>query len=157
MKVLIWRSNEFSEYHQIKNSPILKHWVAVLDLDLSHTALVLFDCFLGQTTAAIQSLLQKNNIVAVQIPPNCTDKLQLMDVSINKPVKDGMRTRFHTWYASEVQKKLKDKVKVNVTASVIKPMSANWVISTRQEIENRPDVAANGFRAAGIVKAVASI
>ena len=132
-----------------------------LDLEKSHTALVLFDCFRGQTTATIQSLLQKNNIVAVQIPPNCTDKLQPMDVSINKPMKDGMRTRFQTWYASEVQKQLKDapldQVKVNVTAAAIKPLSANWVISTWQEIENRPDLAINGFRAAGIVGAVASI
>ena len=132
-----------------------------LDLEKSHTALVLFDCFRGQTTATIESLLQKNNIVAVQIPPNCTDKLQPMDVSINKPMKDGMRTRFQTWYASEVQKQLKDapldQVKVNVTAAAIKPLSANWVISTWQEIENRPDLAINGFRAAGIVGAVASI
>ena len=41
-----------------------------LDLEKLHTALVLFDCFRGQTTATIESLLQKNNIVAVQIPPN---------------------------------------------------------------------------------------
>ena len=76
-------------------------------------------------------------------------------------MKDGMRTRFQTWYASEVQKQLKDapldQVKVNVTAAAIKPLSANWVISTWQEIENRPDLAINGFRAAGIVGAVASI
>lgn len=66
-------------------------------------------------------LLQKNDIVAVQIPPSCTDELQPMDVSINKPMKDGMRTGFQTWYASEIQKLLKDgpldQVKVNITAA----------------------------------------
>ena len=132
-----------------------------LSLDKSHTALVLFDCFRGQITATIESLLQQNNIVAVRIPPNCTDKLQPMDVSINKPMKDGMRTRFQTWYASEVQKQLKDvpvdQVKVGVTAAAIKPLSVNWIISTWQEIENRPDLAINGFWAAGIMSAVESI
>ena len=65
-----------------------------LDLEKSHTALVLFDRFRGHTTATIESMLQKN--IAVLIPPNCPDKLQLMDVSIKKPMKDGMRTRFQT-------------------------------------------------------------
>ena len=97
----------------------------------------------------------------MQAPPDCTDKLQPMDVSINKPMKDGMRTRFQTWYASEVQKQLKDvpvdQVKVGVTAAAIKSLSANWIISTWQEIENRPDLAISGFRAAGIVSAIASV
>ena len=105
--------------------------------------------------------MQQNHIIAVQIPPNSTDKLQPMDMSINKPMKDGMRTRFQTWYASEVQKQLKDvpvdQVKVGVTATAIKPLSAKWIISTWQEIENRPDLAINGFRAAGIASAVESV
>ena len=140
--------------------PFINQKLQDLSLEKWRTTLVLFDCFRGQTTAAVESLLQKNDIVAVQIPPNCTDKLQPMDVSIIKPMKDGMRTRFQTWYASEVQKQLKDapvdQVKVNVTAAAIKPLSANWIISTWQEIENRPDLTINGFRAAGIVSAIAS-
>ena len=129
-----------------------------LSLEKSQTALVLSDCFRGQATATIKSLLQQNIIIAVQIPPNCTDRLQPMDVLINKPMKEGMRTRFQTWYASEVQKQLKDvpvdQVKVGITNAAIKTLSANWIISTWQEIENRPDLAINGFRAAGIVSAV---
>ena len=76
-------------------------------------------------------------------------------------MKDGTRTRFQTWYASEVQKQLKDvpvdQVKVGVTAATIKPLSAKWIISTWQEIENRPELAINGFQALGIVSAVASV
>ena len=132
-----------------------------LKLEQSQMALVLFDCFKGQTTHAIESLLEKNNIVSVQIPPNCTDKLQPMDISINKPMKNGLRTRFQTWYANEIQKQLKevslDQVQVPVSASIIKPLSANWIISTWQEIEKRPEIAVNGFRAAGIVSAIADI
>ena len=84
-----------------------------------------------------------------------------MDISINKLMKDGLRTRFQTCYASEVQKQPKgvpvDQVKVGVTAVAMKPLRANWIISTWQEIENRPDLAINAFRAAGIVSAVASV
>lgn len=97
------------------------------------------------------------------IPPNCTDKLQLMDNSINKPMKNGMRARYQKWYADEVQTQLNckhtsiDKVKVNVAASHIKPLSATWVISTWQEIEQRPELAISGFHGAGIVDAMEAI
>ena len=84
-----------------------------------------------------------------------------MNVSINKPVKNGMRAKFQKWYADEVQNQLKhvpvDKVKVSVVASHIKPLSATWMISTLQEIEQRPELAINGFRGAGIVDAIAAI
>ena len=61
-----------------------------LKLDKSHPALALFDCFRGQTTAEIMSLLERHNIVPAQIPPiaNCMDKLQPMNISMNKPMKD---------------------------------------------------------------------
>ena len=62
-----------------------------------------------------------------------------MDLTVNKAMKDGLRTRFQTWYVSEIQKQLKvialDKVQVSVTASTIKPHSGKWIISTSQEIE----------------------
>ena len=105
--------------------PFITQKREALKLDKSHPALALFDCFRGQTTDCIEALLEKNNIVSVQIPPNCTDKLQPMDITVNKPMKNGLRTRFQTWYASEIQTQLKlvplDKVQVNVTASTIKP------------------------------------
>ena len=47
-------------------------------------------------------LFKENNIVAIRVPSNCTDKLQPIDVSVNKPIKDIMRSKFQTWYASKV-------------------------------------------------------
>jgi len=48
------------------------------------------------------------------------------------------------------------EVKVSVAASHIKPLSATWMISTWQKIEQRPELAINGFRASGIVDAFKS-
>uniref|UniRef100_A0A1X7TZ62 DDE-1 domain-containing protein n=1 Tax=Amphimedon queenslandica TaxID=400682 RepID=A0A1X7TZ62_AMPQE len=48
-------------------------------------ALAIFDSFKGQTTLGIFSLLESNNIIPIKVPANCTDKLQPLDVSINKP------------------------------------------------------------------------
>ena len=138
--------------------PLITKKQEALHLDKSHPALALFDGFRGQTTAEIELLLQEHHIVSVQILVNCTDKLQPMDISVNKPMKSELKKRFQAWYASEVQKQLKevpvDKVKVDVTASAIKARSASWIISSWQAIEQRSDITINGFRSAGILDAI---
>ena len=81
-------------------------------------------------------MLKKHNIISVIVLPNATDKLQPLDILFNKPMKDEIRKRFHTWYAKEVQKQLETvkvtKVKVDVTAVVIKAKTAGWFVSSWQ-------------------------
>jgi hypothetical protein len=161
----IWHSdNHWSNEETMKRYiekiivPFISQKRKSLDLPASQPALAIFDCFRGQTTPDILTLLEKHNIIAVQVPAHCTDKLQPMDISINKPVKDEMKKRFQSWYAAEVQKQLKDvplgEVKVDVASAAIKTKSANWIISAWQALEGRPEVAVNGFKKAGIYDAV---
>ena len=67
--------------------------------------LAIFDVFKGQTTDTIYEMLEKNRILIVKIPVNCTDRLQPMDVSVNKAVKDFLRQKFMEWYSTQVMKK----------------------------------------------------
>ena len=76
--------------------PFVSHKRKELKLSENHPALAIYDSFNGQTTPAILSLLQSHNIIVIQVPANCTDKLQPLDISVNKLVKDEMRKRFHT-------------------------------------------------------------
>ena len=64
--------------------------------------LALFDGFKGQTTDGICQILSNNYISFVLIPVNCTDKLQPLDIAINKPLKDELKQNFQSWYAEEV-------------------------------------------------------
>ena len=50
-------------------------------------AIVIMDNFKGQVTAAMTDLLEKHRIHSYLLPPNTTDRLQPMDISVNKPVK----------------------------------------------------------------------
>ena len=43
-------------------------------------------------------------IIPVIVPASCTDKLQPIDLSINKPIKDQ---DFQSWYADEDQRQMK--------------------------------------------------
>ena len=62
-------------------------------------ALVIMDNFKGQVTPNINSLLEENNIHVVLLPANTTDRLQPMDISVNKPAKDFLRKKFQNWYS----------------------------------------------------------
>ena len=50
------------------------------------------------------------NIRFVVVPADCTDKLQPMDLAINKPLKDAMKRKFQTWYAKEMLRQLSSNI-----------------------------------------------
>ena len=43
------------------------------------------------------------------IPPNCTDWLQPLDMSVNKPAKEFLCQKFHTWSSQIVCALLEEK------------------------------------------------
>ena len=130
-----------------------------LKLDKTHPAVVIFDTFRGQTTQAFLDTLEENNILVVEIPPNCTDRLQPLDLAVNKPVKDQMKRQFHHWYAEEVQKKIKDSASdnkiVDLKLSRLKPLGLQWLVNACSYVQ-RNDFIQNGFSEAGITSALTS-
>ena len=74
--------------------PFIKKKKESMGLEEDHLCLTIFDVFRGQHTPAFRELLEKNNIDHVNVPANCTDKLQPLDLSVNKPLKDEMKKRF---------------------------------------------------------------
>ena len=69
-------------------------------------ALAIFDNFKGQLTEKVLQELEDNNIQSVLVPANCTDRLQPMDLSVNKSIKSFLRSQFSTWYSQEVFKQM---------------------------------------------------
>ena len=62
--------------------------------------------FKGQVTSSVVSLLEDNNILVCYIPPNTTDKLQSMDLTVNKPAKDFL-------YSDQILKQLDSSTTTN--------------------------------------------
>ena len=114
-----------------------------LKLPSDQPALAIFDVFRGQQTQSIMDLLEENNILVVNIPANCTDRLQPMDLSINKSVKDFMRSKFTDWYSEQVHQQLtngdsEEIAPVDLKMSTMKPLGAHWLVSLHDYIsENR--------------------
>ena len=120
-----------------------------------YRALILLDNFKGQCTEKLLRFLDFNNINVIMIPPNCTDRLQPLDVSVNKPAKEFLRQKFHTWYAQNVCAQLEGKAAkepVDLRMSVVKPWGAQWMTELYDYLKTKPDIIKNGFKASGILE-----
>ena len=102
----------------------------------------------------ILDALEKNDILVVEVPPNCTDRLQPLDLTVNKPLKDQMKKQFHLWYAGEIKKKMSDKSGngkkiVDLKLTRLKPLGLQWLSDACRYVE-RNDFIQDGFSEAGI-------
>lgn len=67
--------------------PYINEKRSELKLEPEYPALVLFDQFKGQMTEGVLKKLDENHIHRVFVPCNCTDRLQPLEVSVNKAAK----------------------------------------------------------------------
>ena len=96
----------------------------------NYPALLLFDNFKAQCTQELLTLLNDNFINVLLIPPNCTDRLQPMDISVNKPAKIFLRGELKSWYAKQVCSQFRgesEKAPIDMRLSVVKPLGFEWM------------------------------
>lgn len=72
-------------------------------------ALAIFDHFKGQLTPKVTECLESYNIQSVLVPPSCTDRLQPLDISVNKAAKTFLRAEFQAWYAGKLQQQFEQE------------------------------------------------
>ena len=126
-------------------------------------ALVIMDNFKGQITESIFSLLDSNNIHVCLLPSNTTDRLQPMDISVNKPAKDHLRDQFNQWYSERVVAQLEGDISdieqvelqpIDLGMLAMKELGAKWLVNTATYIGENPHLIVNGFVRSGIVAAL---
>ena len=126
-----------------------------LGLDLKQNGLVVLDEFKGQTTSRVLNLLQSHDLMYVIIPPNCTDRLQPLNVNINRAAKQFLQNKFENWYAENIvaQKSMdKDIEPVDMKLSIVKPIAAKWIIDLYNYLVVNPQIIKNGFKHLGITE-----
>ena len=124
-------------------------------------ALVVMDNFKGQTTANVLTKLEEENVHVDYLPPNATDLLQPLDISINKPAKSFLKCKFEEWYAEEIFKQLRgsnsasDQLDpVNLSLPVMKELCSKWILEMFEYISANPQMIVKGFIRAGISRAL---
>ena len=136
--------------------PYVKSKREELGLSATYPALAIFDEFNGQTTDAVLSLLKKNHIYYVIVSPNCTDRLQPLDISVNKPAKEFLRACFQSWYAEKIASQVGEDSNqyqpVELKLSVMKPL--RWLLQLYDHFKSKPNVIINGFKDSGVFDSI---
>ena len=149
-----WANEKTTEdYIKLILLPYVESKRTELSLGSSYPALVIFDRFKAQCTERILKILDDNNIRLAIVPANCTDRLQPLDVSVNKPAKEYLRRQFQLWYSDQVCTKLGKKESVSsisLQMGVVKPLGAKWLIGVYEYMKSKPSIIINGFKEAGI-------
>jgi len=91
-----------SYVHWWDNSAIHKEETKECGLCDEQRALCIFNNFKAQLTEEVLKVLEVNNFDVAYIPANCTDCLQPLDLSVNKPVKDFLKGKFELWYSDQM-------------------------------------------------------
>ena len=90
---------------------------------------------------------------------NCTNRLQPLDVSVNKAAKNFLRDQFQEWYAQQLRDQILDGKKaepVDLRMSVVKPLGARWMLKLYGYFKAHPEIIQNGFKASGITDGLSS-
>ena len=128
-----------------------------LELADDHPALAIFDVFCAHRCESFLKKLCTHNIHQVFVPAGCTRELQPLDLSVNEEFKAAMKSSFSRWYADEVKQALDqgvslDNLKVDLQASLIKPLHANWLMLAMSTLQHKPDAVCRGFEKSGIIE-----
>ena len=125
------------------------------ELPSDSPALGIFDNFKGQTTDDILKQLEDNSIHVVRLPANCMDRLQPLDISVNKTVKEFLREKFNKWYSEKVADQLRAGGGIQPVAEM-RSIGGQWLVQMFKYIQDNPQIIVNGFIKAGIPQAIDS-
>ena len=124
-------------------------------LNDNKAAVVIMDNFKGQTTNNILSLLEANDIYVCLLPSNTTDRLQPMDLSVNKPAKSFLKAKFEEWYALQLAEKLEENSidelePIDLGLMILKELGTGWLVEMGAYISQNTQFIVNGLVKAGI-------
>ena len=122
---------------------------------VDEVALMIIDNFKGQITSSVNTILELNNIHVCLLPPNTTDLLQPVDISVNKPAKEFLKRKFEQWYSEEVMDQLEGRdiddfevvelQPINLGMPILKEIGAKWLVEMADYISDNPQFIINGF------------
>ena len=128
-----------------------------LGMSADFPALLLFNNFSGQCTPEVLKMIYSSfythHMHVALVPSNCTDRLQPLDLSVNKRVKDFLKRQFQEWHADLVSAQVqKSQVElIDLRVSIVKSLGAKWMDKLYDYLRSKPEIVCNGFQAAGIL------
>jgi hypothetical protein len=89
-------------------------------------------------------------IHVIYVPPNCTSKLQVADVVLQRPFKHAITQRFNQWAGAIIAEQIADEKIVGLNDALkmsnIKPLAMQWCIESWKELKERKELILDGWR-----------
>lgn len=104
------------------------------------------DVHRAQQTDEVRQLLQRKKTLLINIPPGCTSRVQPLDVSVNKPFKDAVRTQFEKQLNGNLTLHTQGKIPASEQRVVLK----RWVGNAWDHICSNTAMVKRSFKKCGI-------
>ena len=93
--------------------------------------------------------MQHPRIHLVFVPANCTSKLQVADVALQRPLKHGITSRFNEWAAQQIKLQIQKENIVGLNESfkmgTIKPLVLQWCVESWSALKDRKQLILDGW------------
>ena len=104
-------------------------------------SLLIWDVFRGQKTDEVTSLLTENKILYEYVPNNMTADFQVLDLTVNKWVKNITMNKFNAWFADILRRELDsgktfDGINIKFKLTTMKPLHAGWLIDVYNQLSS---------------------
>ena len=90
-----------------------------------------------------------------------TNYFQVLDLTVNKWMKDFMKQKFNEWFATQSRNALEsgkelENITIKLLSSTMKPLHAGWLIDCYNQLTSsqEKEIILAGWRASGIYTAV---
>jgi hypothetical protein len=128
-------------------NPYYKQQIRKYSLPSTSKLILQLDCWSVHKSAEFISYIksQHKHIHLVFIPPNCTSKLQVADVVLQRPFKWGVKKRFNEWLANIIEEQIEneeEKIQINphLRMSSLKPLLLEWVYQSWSTLGSEPEL-----------------
>ena len=135
------------------------------ELPDDHKALLILDTFSAHCCEDFKKLLQDANICYVYVPPGCTDKLQPLDATggVNFSFKKLITAYWEEYYQeclsfhTDENGDIPDDYDVDMRLSTLKPIHAEWIHRSFNEMKNHKEQIKESWDTVGITEALGDV
>ena len=133
--------------------PHAERMITLYELDANAHMVLLLDAWAVHKSAEFRGWLQREypHIHLVYVPANCTSKLQLADVALQRPFKSHISQCFNEWAAAKIADQIRGDKITGIAAqfgmTTLKPLVLQWCVDSWKGLRERKQLILGGWDA----------
>jgi hypothetical protein len=131
--------------------PHSERMIKLHELDSNAHILLLLDAWAVHKSAEFRGWLKKEHprIHLIYVPANCTSKLQLCDVALQRPFKSVITASFNEWAAQTIAAQIHcgeiSDISAHLRMAALKPLVLQWCVESWKGLRERKELILDGW------------